>query len=116
MNSYTFNQKVAFVVAVFSFLAAGGSAADLTTLFGPVVAHLIQAGCSVLAGIGGLFLAMVTGTSSIVKDVVRLANDPSSPVQGVVTTANAEGKALAASIPGPIVSAGTPAAADIAKP
>lgn len=65
----TFNQKVAFVVAVLSFLAAGGNAADLVTLFGATGAKLIVAGASIGAGIGGIFLGMVTGQASLVKDV-----------------------------------------------
>lgn len=65
----TFNQKVAFVVAVLSFLSAGGSAADLVTLFGSTVAKSIAAFASIGAGIGGLFLGVVTGQANLVKDV-----------------------------------------------
>jgi len=65
----TFNQKVAFAVALFSFLAAGGAAADLVILFGSNVAKSIGAASSILAGVGGIFLGVVTGQGSVVKSV-----------------------------------------------
>lgn len=65
----TFNQKVAFAVAVFSFFAAGSGAADLATLFGKTAATSITAASSLLAGIGGIFLAVVTGQGNLIKDV-----------------------------------------------
>lgn len=116
MNNFTFNQKIAFAVAVFSFLAAGGSSTDLVTLLGATGAKYTIAFASLCAGIGGLFLSMVTGNLNIVKDAVKLANDPSSPIQGVITTNDKQGKELAAAIDGPIVSAGSSAATEIAKP
>lgn len=114
--NFTFNQKVAFAVALFSFLAAGGSSADLVTLFGPTASKLIIAAASLLAGIGGLFLSMVTDQANVIKDMVTIAKDPKSPIQGVITTDTPEGKRLAASIQGPIVAAGTNDAIEIAKP
>jgi len=116
MNNFTFNQKIAFAVAVFSFLAAGGGATDLTTLLGATGAKYTIALASLCAGIGGLFLSMVTGNANIIKDAVSLAKDPTSPIQGIITTNDKQGKDLAASIPGPIVSAGSTAATEIAKP
>lgn len=65
----TFNQKVAFAVALASFLAAGGSATDLVTLFGSTIAKSIAAAASIMAGIGGIFLGVVTGQSNMIKDV-----------------------------------------------
>lgn len=53
--------------------------------------------------------------SAQVANVVAMANDPASPVQGVITTNDAAGKAMAAAIPGPVVVAGTPAATEITK-
>ena len=53
--------------------------------------------------------------SAKVAEVVALAAQPKSPVQGVITTSDAAGKAMAASIQGPIVSAGTSSATEIAK-
>lgn len=111
----TFNQKIAFAVAAASFLAAGGSGADLVTLFGAYAKYIIAV-ASLSAGIGGVFLGMVTGTNNVVKDVVQMAKDPNSPVQGIVTTATPEGEALAKSIPGPIYKAGTDKALDVAQP
>lgn len=111
----TFNQKVAFMVAVFSFLAAGGSSADLAILFGPVVSKIIIAAASICAGIGGLFLSVVTGQANVIKDMVTLAKDPNSPIQGVITTATKEGQDLAKAIPGPIYFAGSDKATEIAK-
>ena len=80
----TFNQMVAFGVAVCSFLAAGGSAADLTTLVGSTGAHVIQAGASVAAGIGGIFLGFVTGQANVVKDVRAMPG-----VENIVVNAKA---------------------------
>lgn len=50
-----------------------------------------------------------------IAEVVKLAADPASPVQGVITTADAAGKDLANSIEGPIVPAGSTSATEIAK-
>lgn len=52
---------------------------------------------------------------AIVQSAVTLAADPKSPLQGVITADTPEGKELAASIPGPIESAGSAAATAIAK-
>lgn len=111
----TLNQKIAFAVAVASFLAAGGSASDLTTLFGAMGAKYIIACASISAGIGALFLGMFTSQNNQIKDVVAMASNPLSPVQGIVTTATQEGKDLAKSIPGPIYAAGTNKAIEVGK-
>lgn len=52
---------------------------------------------------------------SIANTVAALGKDPSSPIQGLITTNNQAGRELAAATPGPVVSAGTPQAEQLAK-
>lgn len=106
-------QILSIVMVVLGVLMA--STAQLTDLFGPGTTKAI-------VGIAGMVNATLAGVLAIfntqantIKDVVAMASDPKSPVQGVVTTATEEGKALAASIEGPISSAGTQSAVNIAK-
>lgn len=68
----TLNQKVAFAVAVLGFLAAGGSAADLAQLFGNAIAKSVAAAASLGTGIGGIYLSIVTGQGSAVKEVLAM--------------------------------------------
>ena len=114
MNNLTLSQKFQIALCVLGVLVA--STGQLTDLFGPQVTKYIvsAAGIAVamLSGIG----TILTGQTNQIQSVVAMAKDPASPIQGIVTTATDEGKALAASIPGPIVSAGSQAATEIAKP
>lgn len=106
-------QILSIVMVVLGVMTA--STAQLTDLFGPgttkAIIGLAGMANSILAGI----LAIFNSQSSTIRDVVNMAKDPASPVQGVVTTSNEEGRALAKSIEGPIMSAGTQGATDIAK-
>lgn len=52
---------------------------------------------------------------AIANTVAALSKDPSSPIQGLLTTNTQEGRDLAASTPGPVESAGTTQAAQLAK-
>lgn len=113
-------QKLALTIGILGFIATGGT--QLTDIFAPLgsVAPLIVKEIVSLAGfisgVLGIVLTFTTGSGAQIKSVVEMAKDPASPVQGIVTSATPEGKALAASIPGPIVSAGTLAATELAKP
>ena len=113
-------QKLALAVGILGFVATGGTQlTDIFSPFGsiaPLIVKEIVSLASFASGIMGVILAFITGGSSQIKAVVEMAKDTHSPVQGIITSATPEGKALAASIPGPIVTAGTPAATDIAKP
>lgn len=73
----------------------------------------LSAAVSVVGAIWG----MIAHTqSNAVAVVAKIAADPNSPVVGILTTANQEGRALAASIPqAEIASVGTPGATNIAS-
>lgn len=112
-------QKIALTIAVMGFLAGAGT--QLTDIFAPLgsiaplIVKEIVSISGFASGILGVVLSFATGQSAQIKAVVEMAKDPNSPVQGIVTTATAEGKALAASLTGPIVAAGTAAATDLSK-
>lgn len=114
MNNLTRSQKFQIALCVLGVLVA--SASQLQVLIGQSATTFTVAaaglGIALVSGIG----AIVTGQGNQIQAVVDMAKDPKSAVQGIVTTATPEGKALAASIPGPIVAAGSAAATDIAKP
>lgn len=93
--------------------------------FGPIIISHGYASASTLEMIGGavvslipLIFSMLNHTqSNAVAVVATIAEDPTSPVKGVVTTNTAEGRALARDTPSDtIVTAGTPEATAIAKP
>ena len=113
-------QKLALTIGILGFVATGGT--QLTDIFAPfgsiapVIVKEIVSLASFASGVMGVILAFITGQSSQIKSVVEMAKDPKSPIQGVITAATPEGKSLAASIPGPIVAAGSAAAADMSKP
>lgn len=119
MNKYTTAQKFSISMSILGFLA--GSATQLTDIlapFGslaPVIVKEIVSISGFGTGILGVISAVYTGQNQQIKDVVELAKDPNSPVQGIVTTNSPEGKALAQSIPGPIVTAGGQGAIELAK-
>lgn len=52
---------------------------------------------------------------AVANTVAALGKDPNSPIVGLVTTNDQAGRDLAASTPGPVVSAGTTQAAQLAK-
>jgi hypothetical protein len=116
----TTTQKLGISIAVLGFMA--GSATQLTDIlapFGsvaPVIVKEIVSLSGFASGILGIILSFLTGQSGTIKAVVEMAKDPASPVQGILTTATPEGKALAASIPGPIVAAGSVSAVELVKP
>jgi|SRR5882762_5965659 len=113
-------QKLALAISVLGFLAGAGT--QLTDIFAPLgsFAPVIVKEIVSLSGFGtgilGIILANTTGKGSQIAAVVEMAKDPASKVQGIITTADAEGKKLAQSIQGPIVPAGSAAATDLAKP
>ncbi len=113
MNRLTRSQKFQIALCVLGVLVA--STGQLTDLFGPAVTKYIVSaagmGVSVLSGIG----AILTGQSTQIQAVVDMAKDPTSAVQGVITTNDEAGHTLAASMPGPIVAAGSESATNIAK-
>ena len=113
MPTLNSKQILSILMVVLGVLMA--STAQLTDLFGPDVTKAIVglAGMlnSTLAGI----LVVFNNQTNTIKDVVAMANDPTSPVQGIITTADEQCKSLANAIPGPIYSAGGDKAAEIAK-
>lgn len=116
----TLPQKLGLAVALLGFISGAGT--QLTDIFAPlgsiapVIVKEIVTIAGFISGILGVILAMVTTQNNALKAVVEMAKDPTSPVQGLVTTATPEGKALAASIPGPIYPAGSEKATEVAKP
>ena len=113
-------QKLALTIGILGFL--GGASTQLTDIFAPlgsvapIIVKEIVSLAGFIAGILGIVLTFMTGQGSQIKSVVAMAQDPSSPVQGIITTATPEGKALAASISGPIVTAGSDKATELSKP
>ncbi len=113
-------QKLALTIGILGFVATGGT--QLTDIFAPfgsnaplIVKEIVSlAGFS--TGVLGVVLTFITGQGSQIHAVVEMAKNPDSPVQGIITSATPEGKALAASIPGPIVIAGSIAATELSKP
>lgn len=77
----------------------------------------IMAAAGPLMILGGMIWGLIDKTrESLVKKVDVLAKDPTSPVVGVIVSASAEGKELAAAIPGnTTVPAGTLQATTIAN-
>lgn len=65
----------------------------------------------------GTFVWSVYGNrlAAKVAEIAKIAKDPTTPIKGIITTDDAEGKALAQSTPGMIVSSGTPEAKIIAS-
>ena len=113
MNNLTRSQIFQIALCLLGVLIAG--TAQLNVLFGQVVtSYIVSAAGLAVAAVSGVG-AIVTGQSQQIQAVVNMAQDKTSPVQGVITTATAEGKALAASITGPIVTAGSQAATNLSK-
>jgi hypothetical protein len=113
-------QKIGLAIGLLGFLAtAGTQLTDIFAPFGsiaPLIVKEIVSTSGFVSGILGVLLAFITGQSSQIKAVVEMAKASDSPVQGIITSATPEGKALAASIPGPIVTAGSVAATELSKP
>ena len=113
-------QKLALTIGILGFVATGGT--QLTDIFAPLgsmapaVVKEIVSLAGFVSGVLGIVLTFITGQGQQIKAVVEMAKDQNSPVQGIITSATPEGKALAASIIGPIVTAGTAAATDLSKP
>lgn len=116
----TLPQKLGLAIALLGFLAtAGTQLTDIFAPFGsaaPVIVKEIVSLSGFVSGILGIVLATVSTQTNAIKAVVEMAKDPASPVQGVITTNDGAGKALAASIVGPIVAAGSNSATELAKP
>ncbi len=116
----TFPQKLGVAIAILGFLATAST--QLTDIFSPlgsiapVIVKEIVSISSICSAILGIILTTTTTQTGAIKAVVEMAKDPKSPVQGIITSATFEGKALAASIPGPIVAAGSTAATEMSKP
>lgn len=113
MNKLTTAQIFSIILVVLGVLVA--STGQLNDLLGPQVTKYIVSLAGLLMSILSGISAIVTGANQQVKDVVAMAKDPNSPVQGIITTNSPEGKALAQSIPGPIVTAGGTSAIELAK-
>lgn len=118
--SLTTAQKLGVSIGILGLVA--GSATQLTDIFAPfgsvapLIVKEIVSLASFASGILGVILSFLTGQTSQIKNVVEMAKDPNSPVQGIVTSATPEGKSLAANIVGPIVAAGTSQANELIKP
>lgn len=113
MSKLTTAQIFSIVLVVLGVLVA--STGQLTDLFGPQATKYVVSAAGMLMSILSGISAVVTGQTQQIKDVVAMAKDPTSPVQGVITTNSPEGKALAQSIPGPINTAGGEGAIELAK-
>jgi hypothetical protein len=114
MNNLTRSQKFQIALCLLGVLIAGTS--QLDALFGQAITTRIVAAAGLLiAAVSGVG-AIVTGPGQQIQAVVDMAKNQASPVQGIITAATPEGKALAASIPGPIVTAGSSAATELSKP
>ena len=113
-------QKLALTIGILGFVATGGT--QLTDIFAPfgslapLIVKEIVSTAGFATGVLGILLTFTTGQGSQINAVVQMAKTLDSPVQGIITTATPEGKALAASIPGPIVAAGSAAATELSKP
>ena len=114
MHKLTTSQVFAISLVVLGVLVS--STAQLTELFGPEATKYIVSAAGLLVSILSGISAVLTGQGSQIRAVVKMAKDPASPVQGVVTTATLEGKAFVAFISGPIVTAGSVSATELAKP
>jgi hypothetical protein len=118
-NSYTTPQKLGLAISILGFLAGGGTQlTDILSPLGSIAPTIVKEIVSLsgfVSGVLGIILATLTSQTGAVKAVVEMAKDPTSPIQGVITTATPEGKALASSIPGPINTAGGTGAAELAK-
>ena len=119
-NNLTTAQRLGLAIGVLGFLASAST--QLTDIFSPfgsaaplIVKEIISVS-TFISGLLGIFLTFLTGQQSQIKAVVEIAKDKDSALQGLITTDTPEGEALAASIPGPIVPAGTAAATDLSKP
>lgn len=72
--------------------------------------------------ISGIVISLITFAWSIygmrirakLKEMSELAQDPSSPVKGVILTKDEKGTELAAAIPGPVITEGTAQARKLA--
>ena|ERR1017187_2534297 len=117
MNTPT---KLALTIAILGFVGtASTQLTDMLAPFGsmaPLIVKEILSVATFTSGILGIFLMFTTRQNDMVKSVVEMAKDENSPVQGVIASATPEGRALAASIPGPIVAAGSAAATEMSKP
>lgn len=115
----TLPQKIGLAIALLGFIATAGT--QLTDIFAPlgsiapVIVKEIVSLAGFVSGVLGIVLATLTSQTGAIKAVVEMAKDPTSPVQGVITTNSPEGKALASSIPGPINTAGGQGAIELAK-
>jgi hypothetical protein len=116
----TLSQKIALTIGVLGFVATGGmQLTDILAPLGsvaPLIAKEIVSLAGFVSGVLGIILTFITGQGGQIRAVVEMAKDPTSAVQGIVTTATPEGKALAASIPGPIGAAGSNTATQISQP
>lgn len=111
----TINLKQAISIALVVLGVLMVSSAQLTDIIGAGPTKMVVSFSAILNSILAGVLTVITSTTGTIKDVVAMANDPSSPVQGIVTTSTPEGRELAKSIEGPIVPAGSQAANDIAS-
>lgn len=113
-NSLTRSQKFQVALCVLGVFVA--STSQLEVLVGKEVTTAVVAfsglAIAMTSGIG----AIVTGQGQQLQAVVDMAKSPNSPIQAIITTADTQGRALAASMPGPIVSAGSNSALEAAKP
>lgn len=113
-------QILSLAIAILGFVAgASTQLTDVLAPFGsmaPLIVKEIVSLAGLVSGVLGIVVMATTGRSAQIQAVVQMAKTPDDPVQGIITSATPEGKALAASIPGPIVTAGSDAATTLSKP
>lgn len=96
LKNITQTQWVAFVIGGSSFI--GGATAQLTTLFGAMVANDIASGCALISGLAGVFLMATTGQSSMVQQVGAIIGTDGRPAVRVNVNANAPSSVAAVAL------------------
>lgn len=80
-----------------------------------VVADITKLVATVSVFAGGAWQVWKSTQKGLVADVTEIAKQPDSPVKAVITENTPAGLALANSIPGPVIPAGTAQAEMVAK-
>lgn len=80
-----------------------------------VVADIAKLVATISAFAAGAYQVWKSTQKGLVADVTEIAKQPDSPVKAVITENTPAGLALASSIPGPVIPAGTVQAEMVAK-
>lgn len=80
-----------------------------------VVADLTKLLATISLFVGGAIQIWKATAKGLAADVTEIAKTPGTPLKGLITEDSPDGRAFAASIPGPVVSAGSIAAKAMAE-